>query len=604
MAQNEVFETEWNEFEDLHQRLRANIQSMAIVKKKLLSKRKDDIKSGKKEMDRLYDDTCKIFTYLKSLHQKSLVRREAAQCELNALCKNEDSQALDCKNFEYDQMDTLKQIAICNNYKSHPNEPKLVPKKEFYEKNTHKKIDDIHMEKTLRLQYELTQRKELQNDLRDMTQEVKTHSSELAEKQRFLGNLQSKIGSVFEAIKPLQKYMNLPSSMLYPNEAEIDSLPAPLFAIYQSLMTQIHCDETLNAQITLRIIKRSDPKSTKSVLGKRKSMDEDSPSGSDNNKLEDGEIGSPPRKKARTSSSKSNRSKSSSKSRKKIGKAKTEEKVPLPLPESVDKRIDRMTLSVEFGAIGIQLEFMYCARYKIVLVAVKREGNDGDIRWKYEDASLFMNLFDGHSMIELPGVLKKQESVCAFSWVQELSGCYIFGAKTNTTRQREIVNLGSLQRALKERKEHRISLQNQIKQLMQLQAMVIESTPMNKIVSFKHKAKNKYEMVLERKPFTLRCAIQISASYPDDAPLFYVEDISACDKPCDSEYFVNEAKNIEIKLNGEFEYVNEKNKHLLLSMMIHKLQTYFDVYVDAQALPSNKNQNTRTHRGRDRRQQY
>ena len=77
-----------------------------------------------------------------------------------------------------------------------------------------------------------------------------------------------------------------------------------------------------------------------------------------------------------------------------------------------------------------------------------------------------------------------------------------------------------------------------------------------------------------------------------------------------NKYYVNACRNMEEKLNKEFDYVNDKNRHLLLSMMIYRLQMFLDIYI--QSLQSenqsylNKSGDApmRIHRGRDRRHQY
>ena len=155
-----MFAREWQEFDALNAKLRDNIRCMAKEKKDLLSEDQEVRKSAKTKIEGLCHESCRIFTYLKALRQKSLDRREAFQSELSNLCKNVDHQALGVKNFEYEQVDTMKQIAICDAYQSHPDEPALVSKEVFYEKNPQPPMTNPHKEKTRRLQFELQQRKE------------------------------------------------------------------------------------------------------------------------------------------------------------------------------------------------------------------------------------------------------------------------------------------------------------------------------------------------------------------------------------------------------------------------------------------------------------
>ena len=163
MTTQKQFEQQWREFRDLNKQIRENIKLMSKQKNKLLSKRKDDQKKAKQEVERLYNETCSIFVYLKSLQQRSLTRREESQNKLKTLCQDVDQQSLGIKNFEYEKVDIMKHIAICDDYKSNTNEPKLVSKKIFYQNNPQSKISDPHVEKTKRLEYELKQRKQFRN---------------------------------------------------------------------------------------------------------------------------------------------------------------------------------------------------------------------------------------------------------------------------------------------------------------------------------------------------------------------------------------------------------------------------------------------------------
>ena len=164
MSSQKIVENEWNEFGDLCKKLCENIKLMSKHKKNLSSKHRDESKKARQEVEKLFNETCKIFVYLKSLRQKSLTRQEASKLELNELCSTVDQQSLTVKNVEYERADTLKQIEICHNYNKNTNEPKLVSKKEFYENNPQPKITDHHEEKTKRLEYELKQRKEFSLD--------------------------------------------------------------------------------------------------------------------------------------------------------------------------------------------------------------------------------------------------------------------------------------------------------------------------------------------------------------------------------------------------------------------------------------------------------
>merc|ERR1712228_797122 len=306
-------------------RLRTNIKSMAKTK-------------SKEEIERLYEETCAIFTDLKELKEKSLRRRAESQSKLNLICEQFDNELLRVHNFEYEHLCTKKQISLCNEYEFDRNEPALISKQEFYEKNPQQIIENEHDEKAQRL------------------------SHELMEKQTFLSNLQTKIGSICNQMNPLQKFMNLPLSMIYPKDSDIDSLPSPLFAIYQSFICQIHCQQLKQIKIAINESKK------KRIY----------------NELEDGEL-------------------SQQKEQKTL--------------------IHSTTLNITFDDVGITVEFGFCSTHNLILIALQRQNEN---EWKYdENAIVFMNLFCAkHQMIKLPHSIQYEQRFFAFSWAQELGGCY------------------------------------------------------------------------------------------------------------------------------------------------------------------------------------
>ena len=591
-----AFESQWKEFNDLNLRLRGTIKLMAKQKANLSSKQKNKRENAQKEVERLYEETCAIFSYLKALKEKSLRRRTESQSKLNEICQRVDDELLRVHNFEYEHDCTKQQISICNNFDSEGNEPELISKEEFYQKNPSKKgIQNEHDEKAERLKYELLQRRALQANLSEISQKTKALSSELSEKQSFLNSLKSKIRGVFNEMEPLQKFMNLPLSMIYPNESEIDSLPSPLFAIYQSFMTQMHCNRQLNEkQIEIRVIQAS----KEQKIGKKRKFNQMSVSSGDN--LEDGELSQePPRKRAKMKNHSS--SKNIRNSRQKL-----------------EELIDSTALSIKFNEICIALDFAFCSQSNLILVALKREIEN---EWRYEDPAVFMNLFDGHSMIKLPQSMRAEKRFFAFSWAQELGGCYLIKSKKETDEKRVlvIVNLNMLRNALMQRIKNRDAMKREIERLIKLKIdeniLGDSKLPSCKLLSFS-KVSNQggmqnewseyFKAVLEHQDgFSLDCHIEIAASYPRSLPLFYSMNISKKDGLQNDNFFINQCKNIQIKMN---ENENEcQNKELLLSTMICRLQRYFDIFVKSTFQSNDKSLDEctkRVHRGRDRRYPY
>merc|ERR1711879_811350 len=116
--------------------------------------------------------------------------------------------------------------------------------------------------------------------------------------------------------------------------------------------------------------------------------------------------------------------------------------------------------------------------YNLVVVAVQKLVNQ---KWSEEDPTRFMHLFGGHQMVELQGIMaseyrmvvngRKVPWFAAFSWAQEVGGCYVLSAMSSPDQQskpREIVNLQTLQSALKLRTQSLESVQDQMQSILTL----------------------------------------------------------------------------------------------------------------------------------------
>merc|ERR1712048_201116 len=210
-------------------------------------------------------------------------------------------------------------------------------------------------------------------------------------------------------------------------------------------------------------------------------------------------------------------------------------------------------------------------------------------------------------VMELPQDMGVDEHFVAFSWAQELAGCYLLTSKTNKDLKRKVIDLNTLRIALKDRMKSRDLLQWEIKRLVnaKVDAKASRYNCTMQIVA-KDVAENKsslyFKVMLEAKDYSLDTVVEVGAGYPYKLPSFEMLSISLKGSSENDNSFINRCKNMQIKLNTD-EY---KSKDLLLTTMIHRLQECFDIFVDAE---SNNGQTLedsckRVHRGRDRRYSY
>lgn len=443
--------------------------------------------------------------------------------------------------------------------------------------------------------------------------------SEYQKKKEFLSTLNSKVGEIFQAMKPLKKHMKLPSSMIHPNMQNIDKLPAQLFSIYHIFRMEMHSNLDIDQRIEIEV-KSTQKNST--ILGTRSrssiiivSSDEEN-----EEKLEDGEINHPPPlKKQKLSKKNSNQNE--------INSTKIEN-------ESDEQLIDEMCLRIIFKSINVSLEFYYCSKLNLVLMKVERFRNQ---QWSNEDPALFISLFKGYSIIPLPLEfielkLKNNSSFVPFivcSWVQELSGAYIVSKQLLPTLnyKRMKIKLEMIENALKSRVENRISLSSQVKEMSskmnknehgfplssmaQMKEIFGIQIPMRNCIrsfilvnnkNWRQKIKSGWmrsdlengELILNefchyfqlilggtkgQKNVCLIAMVEVLASFPDPMPMFFI-DIQDGNELC----FVNAGKNIEIVMNSDFSYLENAGSDLLLLAAIFKLQLCFDKYLEANAV--------------------
>merc|ERR1712241_1013098 len=109
------------------------------------------------------------------------------------------------------------------------------------------------------------------------------------------------------------------------------------------------------------------------------------------------------------------------------------------------------------------------------------------------------------------------------------------------------------------------------------------------------------EVGLDRNGYSLRSVIEVKPSYPKPPPVIV---IFLGKKGVDDGCFINDNVSMSSTINAKFAYVDDGNRKMVLSMMLYRLQTCFDLFVDVnEGKPklSMADAPSRTHRGRDRR---
>lgn len=114
----------------------------------------------------------------------------------------------------------------------------LVPEEKFYkeapESLSQPEItkNDDHKLRLARLEWELTQRKQLSLLCDELTDNKKTVAESIETKQQRLDNLGPQLRSILEASKPLQDSLGLPLDKIHQEHQRARLLPSPLYVLY------------------------------------------------------------------------------------------------------------------------------------------------------------------------------------------------------------------------------------------------------------------------------------------------------------------------------------------------------------------------------------
>ncbi|KAG5326246.1 THOC5 protein, partial [Pseudoatta argentina] len=211
--------------------IRAAMSKIAKLKSSGDSNVKDDIRE-------LQIQTSLAFIELKKLNRMEKFRTKSARDSLVAAKSRVDSRHLHLQNLLYEVMHLKKEVIKCLQFKSKDELIELVSEEEFYKEapesiSRHEITkNNSHQLRLARLEWELTQRKQLAALCDELTESKKAVASSIETKQTRLDNLAPQLRSILEASKPLQESLGLPLDKIRQEHQKASLLASPLYVLY------------------------------------------------------------------------------------------------------------------------------------------------------------------------------------------------------------------------------------------------------------------------------------------------------------------------------------------------------------------------------------
>ncbi len=545
-----------------------------------------------------------VFLALKSLNRFDKYRLRDAKDKLQTAKQKVDTFHLQLQNMLYEVMHLQKECKTCQTFRSKDETINLVPINEFQteapEELKQKNVDS-HTLHLARLEWELRQRKQLEEEVKSAESVKKSCEEEIVSKRETLEKLQPMLKSIVEATQPLYSQLNIPLQANDSTHALAQYLPRPLYVLYVQTISYRHATK---ANFNVRIIGNVEDVKLFELNAKEEEEE-------DNEEQDDEEL----RRKSKKSRHRKSVSQAATVSAKTSG---------------FNKLVSSHPLTVEISFINNEstliLNFNYILRLEIISVKVcvnqKESLNHNEVINESLLSHLLSETDDGLNspnpandhVIKFYGVENFSSLVnqigFGYEWSQRLAGLdFISRDMKISSNEVSISSMDLIIKAIVERFQSRLTLQQQLceldRSLISLPKELVALTSSQIICNIKKfKELNKEEFVknsrledaidlnivninnsflyrakLERGSASLSALILIPYDYPKNPPFFHLISVCSSDrKNC----WDSSLRELEELLNCWCpQNISDSCLSHLLSYQTHKLQLGFDIYLES-----------------------
>ncbi|XP_042052732.1 THO complex subunit 5A-like [Salvia splendens] len=274
------------DMEALYDMLRQSKGSTEEIVAKMLAVKKEA--QPKSQLRELITQTLLNFVTLRQANRSILIEEDRIKAESERAKAPVDLTTLQLHNLMYEKNHYVKAIKACKDFKTKYPDIELVPEEEFFRdapegiKSPVLSTDSAHNLMLKRLNYELSQRKELCRLREKLELQKKALQETITNRKKFLLSLPSHLKALKKASLPVQNQLGVLHTKKLKQLQLAELLPPPLYVIYSQLLAQKEAfEENIELEITGSI------KDAQAFARQLANKDSAASANSENSKLDD-----------------------------------------------------------------------------------------------------------------------------------------------------------------------------------------------------------------------------------------------------------------------------------------------------------------------------
>lgn len=557
-----------------------------------------------------------IIVKLKKLNRLDKIRLATRRESLAKEKLNVDSNRLKLQNLIYEADHLKKEISKCISFKSEDEDIELVSLDEFIQQapetsHDSKIVDDKHLLRMARLEFELKQRQEYAQQCKELEKSQEEIAQKIVSVRENLDSLEPSLENVCKATRPIQKILDMPFEVEWEIQKIVRLLPQPLYLAYTKLSAY---SEVIDGNLLVSIDGNEDEANQLEIDRKQAKNDltvednEDSENEADDNDFEESDN----RRKIQRRQS---RIESLNQKREKLFRHHPLS-VQFQLNSKVNKEVMSVTLNFlpELGIVTVQGKFNIDNNQSIAagdIVTQDRilsslytddHGNDSpSSKTAYQLQNLQLNPSDLCKMLEEKMLGKP------FKWAQRLCGLSFTSSLNNEDSYKLCEEtVPQLIKQMRKRINGRIYLYQQIQSLEVGKTTSIGNMRISSILQqFVSLSFAEYAAILCTKKFIdegivglndlfyraivtrgsakLECYIAVPGDFPSDYPIFALE------LSYDNKHNAENSSHIR-EVEGYVNSIKVDKIDNILPLQLQRAITSLDIYLETESSQDGSNQ--------------
>jgi len=230
-----------------------------ILRAKVSLKKGADKAKVQSEIDELRVRFGLAFINLKKLNRLDKLRTKRIRENTAGVMQRVDQFHLRLQNLRYELIHLEREVTKCLQFRSADQDVEMVSEEEFLKEapeDIKRKVDGgdkdgkEHRLRLARLEFERTQRRQMNETVQKLKGEKRSYQVTICEKKLGLTALKPQLKAILEKSRSVQEYLDMPLDEDVDQVALSRHLPHPLFVLYSEMRAYGHaCDEHLKVKI-------------------------------------------------------------------------------------------------------------------------------------------------------------------------------------------------------------------------------------------------------------------------------------------------------------------------------------------------------------------